>query len=93
VIDLGPTSVFAPTTAAKPALTFTTQQQDRVRQWTVGLAYEGRWQGVGELSVGLQKTQYREAHRPAGRTPGGNRRRAVPVERDRGGRITPRLVV
>ncbi|MBX9663313.1 TonB-dependent receptor [Novosphingobium sp.] len=60
VIDLGPTSVFSPTTAPRPAFAFSAQQRDRVRQWTVGLAYEGRWQGVGELSLGVQKTQYRK---------------------------------
>lgn len=59
-IDLGPTSIFAPTTAPRPSLTFSAQQRDRVRQWTVGLAYEGRWEGVGELSAGVQKTQYRK---------------------------------
>ena len=60
VIDLGLTSVFAPTTAVRPSLVFTAQQRDRVRQWTAGLAYEGRWGGVGELSAGVQKTQYRK---------------------------------
>lgn len=60
LIDLGPTSVFTPTTGDRPAFAFTTRQQDRVRQWTAGLAYEGRWEGVGELSAGVQKTQYRK---------------------------------
>ena len=31
-----------------------------MRQWTAGVAYEGRWKGVGELSLGLQKTTYRK---------------------------------
>jgi len=31
-----------------------------VRQWTAGIANEGRWQGVGELSIGVQKTNYRK---------------------------------
>jgi len=60
VIDLGPTSVFEPTRAPAPIFAYSVQQRDRVRQWTVGLAYEGRWQGVGELSLGVQKTQYRK---------------------------------
>lgn len=33
---------------------------DRVRQVTGGIAYEGRWRGVGELSLGLQRTDYRK---------------------------------
>ncbi|MBB6228868.1 iron complex outermembrane receptor protein [Polymorphobacter multimanifer] len=60
VVDLGQTSIFARTTAPAPAFSFATQQRDRVRQWTAGLAYEGRWPGVGELSLGVQKTQYRK---------------------------------
>lgn len=60
VIDLGPTSIFARTTAPIPSFSFTAQQEDRVRQWTAGVAYEGRWPGVGELSAGVQKTQYRK---------------------------------
>ena len=93
VIDLGPTSVFAPTTAAKPALTFTTQQQDRVRQWTVGLAYEGRWQGVGELSVGLQKTQYRKRIGLPGEPPVATDAAPFLYNVTAAAEITPRLVV
>jgi iron complex outermembrane receptor protein len=42
------------------AFNFGPQQDDKVRQWTAGIAYEGRWQGVGELSVGLQGTDYKK---------------------------------
>jgi iron complex outermembrane receptor protein len=31
---------------------------DKVRQITAGIGYEGRWLGVGEISLGLQKTDY-----------------------------------
>ncbi|UHQ23696.1 TonB-dependent receptor [Lysobacter sp. 5GHs7-4] len=37
---------------------FTARTQDQVRQWTGGLAYEGRWRDRGELSLGLQRTRY-----------------------------------
>lgn len=43
-----------------PVLNFGPQQKDNVRQWTGGIAYEGRWAGVGELSVGLQKSDYKK---------------------------------
>jgi iron complex outermembrane receptor protein len=43
-----------------PNLVYGQQQTDHVRQWTGGLAYEGRWAGVGELSVGIQKSDYRK---------------------------------
>lgn len=32
--------------------------RDHVAQKTIGLGYQGRWSKVGELSVGLQKTDY-----------------------------------
>jgi iron complex outermembrane receptor protein len=32
--------------------------RDRVRQTTVGVAYEGRWRDVGELNLGLQRADY-----------------------------------
>jgi iron complex outermembrane receptor protein len=35
-----------------------------VHQYTAGAAYHGRWQGVGEISVGLQKTRYRKSIEP-----------------------------
>lgn len=43
-----------------PDLQFGPQQDDDVQQWTGGIAYEGRWDGVGELSVGLQGTDYKK---------------------------------
>ncbi len=57
-IDLGPTSIFAPTTAQAPAFNFGEQQRDRVRQIIAGIAWEARWPGVGELSLGVQGTRY-----------------------------------
>lgn len=44
----------------EPQFRFGPQQQDRVRQWTGGLAYEGRWDDVGAMSVGIQGTDYRK---------------------------------
>lgn len=43
-----------------PTLNFGAQQDDNVRQLTGGIAYEGRWAGVGELSVGVQKSDYKK---------------------------------
>jgi iron complex outermembrane receptor protein len=39
---------------------FGPQSRDRVRQTTYGLAYDGRWRSVGELSFGLSRTAYRK---------------------------------
>ena len=43
-----------------PGFQFGAQTLDRVRQLTVGLAYEGRWQHVGTLDLGIQKARYRK---------------------------------
>jgi iron complex outermembrane recepter protein len=59
-IDLGPTTIDEVITGPPPAFAFTEQSRDRVRQWTGGIAYEGRWKDVGELSIGVQKTDYRK---------------------------------
>ena len=46
------------------------QTTDEVRQLTGGLGYEGRWRGVGELSLGVQRTSYSKAVvRPSGALP------------------------
>ncbi|MDQ8758296.1 TonB-dependent receptor [Sphingosinicella sp. LHD-64] len=58
----------------EPDFAFATPTVNSVRQWTAGLAYVGRWEGVMELNAGIQKTDYRsEISRP------GN----VAVNRDR----------
>ena len=59
VFDLGIVNIlgFAPN-VPPPVLNFGPQQEDNVRQWTGGIAYEGRWAGIGELSVGVQKSDY-----------------------------------
>ncbi len=51
----------------QPTVTFGEQVRDHIRQQTGGIAYEGLWLGVGELSVGVQKTGYRRTLRHPGR--------------------------
>lgn len=58
-LDLG----WRPLGQARPvpephAFEFSERTRDTVRQATVGLAYEGRWRDRGELSLGLQHTDY-----------------------------------
>jgi iron complex outermembrane recepter protein len=60
VIDLGPSQIGARVDAPEPIRNFGPQTRDTVRQQTLGVAYEGRWKDVGELSVGIQKTRYRK---------------------------------
>jgi iron complex outermembrane receptor protein len=59
-IDLGPMRIGERINAPKPTFNFGPQTRDRVQQETLGLAYEGRWKNVGELSFGVQKTRYRK---------------------------------
>jgi iron complex outermembrane receptor protein len=60
-IDLGTGSMFEDVDTPRPDFRFGEQSHDHVRQWIYGVAYDGRWKGVGELSLGLSKTAYRKA--------------------------------
>jgi len=64
--DLGRTSIDAPFTAPRPAFVFGPQTRDRTRQWTGGVAYDGRWRNVGEVGFSLQKTDYSKRLRKPG---------------------------
>lgn len=69
-LDLEPRLLGAAEPIAEPSFTFGPQTRDRVRQWTAGLAYEGRWPGVGELGLGVQATDYRKVFElPDGQRP------------------------
>lgn len=68
-IVIGTHHIEQPLVFPEPDLVFGARTQEDVRQWTAGLAYEGRWRGVGELSLGLQKTDYRKRTRAPGVAP------------------------
>jgi iron complex outermembrane receptor protein len=59
-LNLGPVDINVPSQAPPQTPRFGAQQQDEVRQWTGGIAYEGRWDGVGEVSAGVQLSDYRK---------------------------------
>ena len=68
--DLGRGRIDEPIIAPEPDFTLGQQTTDQVRQTTVGLGYEGRWRGVGELSLGIQRPFYEKAVvRPSGPLP------------------------
>ena len=50
-------------TDPKPDFEFGEQTRQRVRQITYGLAYDGRWKDVGEISFGLSRAYYRKVTR------------------------------
>ena len=58
VRELGPAVIGRRTDAAEPDFDFGPLARDEVRQITGGIGYELRWLGVGELSLGIQKTDY-----------------------------------
>lgn len=69
-IALRPARFDSPDFVDRPAVTFGAQSDDRVRQWTAGLAYEGRLAGTGQLNLGLQRSDYRKTvEAPAGPLP------------------------
>ncbi|WP_082448428.1 MULTISPECIES: TonB-dependent receptor [unclassified Sphingomonas] len=59
-LDYGPTRIGEGFDAAEPVFAFSAQTRDRVRQLTYGVAYDGRWRDVGELSFGLSRAAYRK---------------------------------
>lgn len=58
VTVIGRHPLAAPTPIARPDFTFAAQTRDEVEQASFGFAYEGRWRGVGEISLGAQRTAY-----------------------------------
>jgi len=58
VVDLGPTTLDRRITTPQPQVAFGAQERDSFRQWTLAAGYEGKWDGVGELSFGVQRTDY-----------------------------------
>jgi iron complex outermembrane receptor protein len=61
VVDFGRTTLDAPFAVPSPSFTFSEQTVDDVRQWTGGFAWQTVWPGVGELGLGLQRTDYSKA--------------------------------
>jgi iron complex outermembrane receptor protein len=58
VHNLGPVVIGERADLPEPDLNYGTLSRDEVRQITGGIGYELRWLEVGELSLGLQKTDY-----------------------------------
>lgn len=57
-ISFGPAIVGVYRPVAKPVYTYGVRDRDVVKQITPGISYGGQWAGVGEFSVGLQKSFY-----------------------------------
>jgi iron complex outermembrane receptor protein len=60
-LDLGPGRVGVDVIAPRPSgFDFSEPSHDRVKQTTIGLAYDGRWKNVGEISFGVSKANFRK---------------------------------
>ena len=57
-IDLGASRSDVPDFRPRPVVSLDLKSNDRVTQTTFGLSYAGKWVGIGELTVGVQKTRY-----------------------------------
>jgi iron complex outermembrane receptor protein len=58
--DLGPAPFDEELAVPRLAFAFSERTEDRVRQWTAGLAYQGLIEGVGQLNLGIQRSDYRK---------------------------------
>lgn len=60
VADLGSAVIGVPDPRPEPARNYGALTDDRVRQMSYAVGYEMRWPGVGELNLGLTRTDYRK---------------------------------
>ena len=91
LIDLGPAGLTTPIDVPQPAAAFTAQERDRFRQWTLAAGYEGRWDGVGEISLGVQHSDYRKRIGLPGAPPVETSTRPLLFNANAAVVITPRL--
>ncbi|MFL5327551.1 MAG: TonB-dependent receptor, partial [Gemmataceae bacterium] len=68
-VDFGLTNVLFAEPLPKPPFSFTAQSNDRVRQLTIGVAYDGYWDSVGRVGFGIQKTGYHKSFNEPGHAP------------------------
>ena len=61
VTDLGSTSIYHIPNLPEPPVELFDQNQDRVRQTSIGVNYGQRWRGHGSFSAGILSTYYRRA--------------------------------
>jgi iron complex outermembrane receptor protein len=60
VADFGIGSVFEKMRVPEPDFEFGELSHDSVKQTTIGVAYDGRWKNVGEVSFSISKANFRK---------------------------------
>lgn len=68
-VDFGPLAINTDIDPVRPDFAVRPQSFDTVRQWNAGVAYLGRWNGVGELSIGMSRADYFKDFRRPGVAP------------------------
>jgi len=58
--ELAPAPFDEALAVLRPAFQFSQRTQDQVQQWTGGIAYQARLPGMGQLNLGVQKSDYRK---------------------------------
>lgn len=62
LLDFGPGRVGEPVDAPKPgSIDFGEVSRDHLVQTTYGISYDGRWKGIGEISVGISQARFRKS--------------------------------
>jgi iron complex outermembrane receptor protein len=59
VPSLGSVSMYHIVSLPPPALAFSAESLDEVRQVGIGASYNERWTGIGTMSLGMLETEYR----------------------------------
>jgi iron complex outermembrane receptor protein len=60
LVDFGASRSDTPDPRPEPVTIDGPQTRDHIRQATIGLAYQGKWLDVGEVTISLQKTDYQK---------------------------------
>jgi iron complex outermembrane receptor protein len=60
-VDFGIGSVFEKMTFPEPDFRFGELSNDHVTDTTIGMAYDGRWKNVGEVSFGISRANFHKA--------------------------------
>lgn len=60
VVDLGPTRIGTAEDSPQPVFNFGPVSRDRISQLNYGIAYDGRWKDIGEISFSVSRADYRK---------------------------------
>ena len=68
-VDVGSALINEHIQVPMPSFAYSTVANEHSRLWSSGIAYDGRWPGYGQLSVGIQRESYEKAVTSPGFSP------------------------